>query len=320
MTKINQPATASNDAIFSKWNGKLNENLNLWFWVSFGLLFILCLIFFDPKVSIGGDDSEYINRAFLFIKKAKFPTFQGPLYPIVLGLIMAITGLKLILLKVFSIVFMLIHFWLFYQTFKKHLPSLIMVAILFILAINASMLYFASSTYTESFYLMVQSFFLFIFNKYFILDKEEKYSIKKDYKKFLLLGLSLFLIAITKNIGLTALIGSLLFFAIRLKWMAIVYTMVAFLVFQGSFILIKKYGYDVDVSQVSSQSSTLMMKHPYDTSQGKEDFSGYINRIVVNSKEYLSKHFTLIFGLNNQSKPKSSGFITIILYVILFGY
>jgi len=322
MTKLNQPEPNKNEqGILSSWNKKFEQNLDMWFWLFLGLFLILAFIFFDPKVSIGGDDSEYINRAFSFIKKGQFPTFQGPLYPVVLGIIISIAGLKLTMLKIASILFMLIHFRLFYLTFKKHLPSLLLVSLLFMLAINASMLYFASATYTESFFLMIQSLFLFVFEKYFISQKKEKYAIKEDYKKFLLLGLCVFLMAITKNIGLTAIIGVMLFFAIRLKWIAIGFTLAAFLLFFGAFSLVKKYGYNVDSVQMSSQGSTLMLKHPYDPSKGKEDFSGFVNRIVVNSQEYLSKHFTTIFGLNKESKPKSSGFITLLMYAILFsGY
>ena len=44
----------------------------------------------------------------------------------------------------------------------------------------------------ESFFLMVQSFFLFVFEKYFIRSLKLKYTLKEDFAKFLVLGLALF--------------------------------------------------------------------------------------------------------------------------------
>ena len=73
----------------------LSPHVKVWFWVSFSLLALLCLFFFDPKVSIGGDDSEYINRGYDLISKGKFPGFQGPLYPIMLGIVMSFSGINL---------------------------------------------------------------------------------------------------------------------------------------------------------------------------------------------------------------------------------
>ncbi len=318
MTKKAQTDAIKSTPIFQSLNERLGARLDLYFWICFGLLFLMALLFFDPKVSIGGDDSEYLNRAYQFIHNGKFPTFQGPLYPIVMGLTISVTGLNLVLIKFTSIIFMLVHFWLFFQTFRKHLTPVLMVGILFILSINASMLYFASSTFTESFFLMIQSLFLFSFEKCFISGWKEKYTLKEDYKRFLLLGFTLFLMAITKNIGLTAIIGTSLFFVVRLKWMALIYTIIVFILCQVLFIGIKTYVFEVKDRQVSSQGNTLMMKHPYDESIGKEDFGGYVDRVVINSKEYLSRHFTLIYGLNSEIKPGVSGFITLFIYVILF--
>jgi hypothetical protein len=61
---------------------------------------------FDIRVSLSGDDSEYILRAYNFIH-GEFPTFQGPLYPIVLSPFIALFGISLPLLKMLSALFLL---------------------------------------------------------------------------------------------------------------------------------------------------------------------------------------------------------------------
>lgn len=310
-------ANISQDNFLSKIDEFFAPHINIWFWTSFAVLLLLSLVFFDPKVSIGGDDSEYINRGFNFIKKGDFPGFQGPLYPIFLGLIIGVSGLNLVVLKAFSVIFMLVHFWLLFKVLKKYLPPSILVPVLLMLAVNASMLYYASSTYTESFFLMVQSFFLYVAEKYFIGNLKDSYNLKDDYGKFLAVGLAVFLMAITKNIGLTALIAMCLFFLLRKKWRATFYVVLAFAVFQLPFTAVKKYAFDANATQISNQGSAMLLKRHNDPSMGKEDFSGYINRIVVNSKEYLSKHFPLIYGLKSEANPQSSGFWTIIIYAIL---
>jgi hypothetical protein len=52
-------------------------------WVFMALTLLFSLLLYDPKISLSGDDSFYINRASEFIHSFKFPSFQGPLYPMV---------------------------------------------------------------------------------------------------------------------------------------------------------------------------------------------------------------------------------------------
>ena len=69
---------------------ELFDRLNNWFEkndkkVFYSFLFlstIFSFILFDAKVSDGGDDSSYIERAWSLLHENKFPYFQGPGYPI----------------------------------------------------------------------------------------------------------------------------------------------------------------------------------------------------------------------------------------------
>ena len=83
--------TAKNAGSISVSKSDLFEKLNAWFELNdkkifYSLLFLSTLfsfIMFDAKVSDGGDDSSYIERAWSLLNEGKFPYFQGPGYPII---------------------------------------------------------------------------------------------------------------------------------------------------------------------------------------------------------------------------------------------
>ena len=79
------------------------------------LAFIFGILFFNPNISIGGDDAGYIHRAFDFVDKNIFPTFQGPLYPLILSIFISIFGINLLVLKGLSLLFVICHIWIFWS-------------------------------------------------------------------------------------------------------------------------------------------------------------------------------------------------------------
>jgi hypothetical protein len=89
-----------------KINVFFDSKLNTVFLVSIILSILIFYNLFDIRVSLSGDDSEYILRAYNFIH-GEFPTFQGSLYPIVLSPFIALFGISLPLLKMLSALFLL---------------------------------------------------------------------------------------------------------------------------------------------------------------------------------------------------------------------
>ncbi|RLD70249.1 MAG: hypothetical protein DRJ10_20570, partial [Bacteroidetes bacterium] len=75
------------------------------------------------KVSVGGDDANYIIKAWDFLNEFKFPSFQGPAYPVFLSLFIWLFGINLPVLKFISALFLLGHFVAFYYAFKNRIPS-----------------------------------------------------------------------------------------------------------------------------------------------------------------------------------------------------
>ena len=125
-------ATVIEKSPISKMHGKsdLFDRINRWFErhekiIFYSLLFFSTLfsfLLFDAKVSDGGDDSSYIERAWSLLHEGKFPYYQGPGYPIFLSMIVKIFGLNVIALKMFSVVCQFGFVWFTYKAFVKRIP------------------------------------------------------------------------------------------------------------------------------------------------------------------------------------------------------
>ncbi len=288
-------------------------------WLSFALTFVFGLLLFEPKVSIGGDDSIYINRAFNFIDKGSFPLFQGPLYPMVIGVIISITGINLIVLKFFSLLCLLGHQWFTFRLFKNYLSPFSLFILMLLLSTSSAIIYYGSATYNEAFYLAIQSIFLYHFDKSFIRNSEESPAFKKDLKNILLSGFLLFLLSITKNIGLVAVIAVIIYFLFTKNWKIATLMIAAFVVFTISFNFVKSSVWEIKEAQISNQGSTLLLKNPYKPSDGNDDAYGFLMRLVDNSKSYLGYHFVNIFGMAKKDDFSESPFVAFIIYALFIS-
>lgn len=300
-------------------DGFLDQQLRWLIWVILGLTFLFSLFLFDSRVSLSGDDSFYIIKASDFIHSFKYPSFQGPLYPIVLSLLVAIFGISLVPLKVFSLFAIIGFMYLFIIAFRNRIPSTLLVITLLALSINSFLLYYASQTYSEAFYLFVQMIFVLIFFRSFI-DNHEPLALKQDLKRHMLLALSLLALTLTKNLGYSAVMAVAGYFLLRGQWKNLLYSIAAFgivmLVFQG----IKYMLWNDGALQVSSQGSGLLNKDYYNPQAGKENLAGFFTRIAVNSNLYLSKHFVSVIGFRKALPVMTvSSVVTTILYLLAVG-
>jgi hypothetical protein len=283
--------------------------------MSLVLTAVFGLLLFEPKVSIGGDDSMYINRAYNFIFKGSFPTFQGPLYPIFLGLIIYMTGTNLLLFKIVSMLCYLGHQWFTFQLFRNHFKPFALFVFFFLISTSAAMLFYSCSTYNEVFFLLLQSIFLYHFYRSFIND-EKGFDLKRDALNILISAFLALLLALTKNIGLVAVIGPFIYFLFVKNWKMSAAIAIAFLAFMLSFNFIKNTIWEVEGAQISGQLDALMLKVPYKPDSGKEDAFGFLVRLADNSKVYLGYHFRNIFGLAKDDKIAEHGFFAMIIYAI----
>jgi hypothetical protein len=271
---------------------------------------------FNFRVSEAGDDSAYIFRAFLLLKEFKFPSFQGPLYPIFMSFFIWIFGLNVTLLKSLSLVSIIFHLYFFYKAFKGRVSGFILVYVMIIISFNAFVLYYSSQTYSEAFYLCLQAVFFWFFFSAFV-SKPESGGIKNNWGTYLILGMLILFLGLTRSIGYGAFIAVLLFFAVTKKWKSMLFTTGAFVLEFGLFNFIKKIVFQTTASQFSSQLTRLMQVDPFDASKGSEDFVGFIARFVGNSNLYLSKHIYKFLGLRPEVL-QSNGFLTLIIYALFF--
>ncbi len=300
-------------------DGFFDKRLNWLIWVIMGITFLFGLLLFDTKVSLSGDDSFYIIRASDFIHSFVYPAFQGPLYPMVLSIFVAIFGINLVPLKVLSLISIMGFIYLFFVGFRSRIPSTLLVITLLAVSVNSFILYYASQTYNEAFYIFVQMLVIYVFFRSFI-DNEEPLAFKPEMKRHLVLALSLLALALTKNAGYSAVLAVGGYFLLRGQWKNLLYSLATFamvlLAFQG----IKYMLWSDQGLQFSTQGSNLMNKDYYNPQLGKEDLAGFYGRLIDNSQLYFSKHFVTIIGLRKLDPAMAvNGLVTIFVYLLALG-
>jgi len=299
---------------FDKMDQFFDSKGNLFFWISMFFTLLFSFLLFNFRVSEAGDDSAYIFRAFEFVKEFKYPSFQGPLYPIFLSIFVWIFGLNITLLKSLSLISIIFHLYFFYKAFKGRVSGLLLIYVMLIISFNAYILYYSSQTYSEAFYLFLQAFFFFYFFNAFV-SKEESPSIKDSWSSYLILGMLLLFLGLTRSIGYGAFIAVVLFFAISNRWKSLLYTSGVFVLEFGTFTIIKNFIFQSKASQFSGQLNRLMQVDPFDISKGNEDFFGFIDRFFGNSNLYISKHLYKFIGFRPEVLDTKT-ILTILVYIL----
>ncbi|MEZ5001655.1 MAG: hypothetical protein R2730_01355 [Chitinophagales bacterium] len=303
---------------FERLNQFLSKRSIVFIAISVLLCLLVSLLLFDLKVSIGGDDSSYISRAYNFIHKGQFPTFQGPIYPILLSIPIALFGIKITLLKLLSLVFILIHLILFNKALEKIVPPIVRIITIFLIAINGYIAFFASSTYNEAFFLMLQSiFFLYFVNHFVVAEDHDQDNIAIG--SMVMLGFIMFIMAQTRFISIGAVAAVMIYFLIYKQWKRAGLSTGIFAVFYVGFSLITKFVIKAKGAGMSSQMETLLLKHPYKPEEGTEDVMGFFMRIVDNSNLYLGRTFLVESGFRPITGATLNGSLTLLVYAILIG-
>lgn len=308
------------------------DQMELWFEKHHQELFFILLFFstlfsfllFDSKVSPGGDDSSYIERAWLFLHEGRFPYFQGPAYPVFLSLFVKMFGLNVIALKFFSVLCQLGFVWVTYLTFRKRIPYTVLFALLSFISFNNFIQYYASQTFTETFFLFVQSICLYIVFKIIdTIDKEASWieSFKQNYLKWIFFGLLFTLLSISKSIAIVTIVGVIIYFVLNKNFKQAVYALVAFALIRFVYTLITKALFGPNDTD---QLEMMLRIDLYKPAMGHEDFGGMITRFFNNFNTYISLHMYRILNLRSfkydASKiiPALSYITTIILAIISF--
>lgn len=300
------------DGFLKKWEDKLSKSqIDIWIITALAALFSFLL--YDFKVSEGGDDSAYISRAYDLLTVGKFPSFQGPIYPILLAAIIGLFGLKLQLLKLSSTLFMVLFFHIGYKFLKGRIPTIALFPAFALAAISPMLMYFSSQTYSEAFFLVLQMLFISVFFKTYI-DNEASSSWKMHFMAAFLI----WILGSTRTVGYAALPAAWLFLAIDKRWLDLgkisAWFAAVFVGMQG----LKTAIFGGEFLQFGSQGGTLLLKDPYTPTNGNEGIAGFVSRFARNSELYLSKHYMKFLGLKEAANNETSSTITIVL-VLLFA-
>ena len=271
------------------------KHMTFFLWLSLSLGAIISFLMFDCKVSLSGDDCDYIINAQNFIKHFTYPGGRGALYPIVISPFL-IGGLNLILLKSLSAIFILLSMWLMYKSFHGKIPSPVLMPALLISNLCPYIFFYASYTYSEPFFMLTQAIFIYLFSKYFV-NNEQSISpeIKRDWKKFVFIGLCFLAMGLTRTIGFAVMGAVILYFGFQKQWKNLLYSFLSAGIILVMFNVLK--GIIWPESGAAYDISNYLAKNFYNIEQGMEDFPGFVDRLVVNSHIYLAGFFYRFLGL-----------------------
>ena len=299
------------ESVLGKVDAFIEKRESVLFWIIFAITALVSIILFDSKISTGGDDAAYIIRANEFVKNFVFPTFQGPLYPIVLAPIVLIFGLSLVPLKLFSLVCMLGFIYMSYRTFKGKIPAILLFSGLLLISVNSHVLYFASQTYNEAFFMFVQSVVFCFFVRFFIVEEEQALKLVKLIKRHLWVAFIVLFAFLTRTIGFSLVIGICGYFLLYKRWKDLLLFIGSFLVLFILYSVVKSLiwsGSSFDATQLNG----LLQKDYYRPELGNEDLKGMFVRFWENSVIYLSGFVFNMLGLG----VRYSKALTILIYVI----
>jgi hypothetical protein len=205
-SKSTHSGSLNNKTLFDKIDSWGENNNNKLLFIFLGLSLFFSFILFNARISEAHDDALYLEGGWRYVHEFPnyFYTQNAPLYVLFLGLLTKIFGFKLLLFKLFNVVFNFFAVYFFYKTFYKRIPFVVFIPVMIFVSCNHLIQYYASMTFTEAFYLFLQSLFFFWFFKLYDALKLEPNAIK-HYKLWLVLGLFTFLIATCKSVAIVEL-------------------------------------------------------------------------------------------------------------------
>ena len=318
-TTAKQPnsSRASNDkTVFDKFENwaEINNKKILLGFLCLSLLFSVLL--FNARISEAHDDALYLEGGWRYVHEFPnyFYTQNAPLYVMFLGLMTKIFGFKLLLFKLINVVFNFFAVYFFYKAFYKRIPFFVLIPVMVFVSCNHLIQYYASMTFTEAFYLFLQSlFFYFFFKLYDSLQKEVNGM--KHLKQFALVGLFAFLIAACKSVAIVGVPALILFFLLEKQWKNASLALGSYLIFKIPYEIIVKLIWGSQ-NQFAGQSKILLLKDPYDRAAGNDDVAGFIGRFFDNSNLYLSKRFFQLLGFRDENSTDVYSLLTFIVVAV----
>ncbi|MCX6122919.1 MAG: glycosyltransferase family 39 protein [Ignavibacteriales bacterium] len=300
------------------------DRLNRWFeknnyrWLV-GMLaigLIASILSFDIKPSVDGDDTSYVLSAMRIVHSGQLPLgFRTPGYPIVLSLFIWMFGVNLVMLKATSLLFFLCIIVSLFYVFRNRLQPILLSSLLLLVAINPFMLKYSHQTFSEILFTL-----LLVWAIHFILLANER----KATKYVLIAGIITMACFYVRTAGATIAGVALLFFAYQRHWKQLV----VYLILCAALYSPMKIYELTSGSSAFGQASVLMLKNPYNTTEGSETVSGFIDRFINNIFNHANYQLPSTLGIpmpqelsvaNGQFIPNASAFFGILVSIILLA-
>lgn len=314
-----QPDLESSSFSLEAWLKSKSDHL---FWYVFGLSVVLTFGLFEMKIGLVNDDALYIEGGVKYARDffGYFFTANAPLYPMILGLFIAVFGSNLLVLKLLSTFFFFISLYWVYKAFRGRIPYLVIFGSLVITATNAMFVMHASLTYTECFYAGIQALFLWIFLK--LTDQVEDGKFVQHWKIWLIYGMAVLVMYMSRNVAVAVFFAVLAFFLIRKQWVNAVLSVIipAVLVLLWEFA--KRLIWGDEVNQFGSQSKIMMRKelfNPADPNNTPATFWDFVVRFWENTEIYFSARFWELLGFRNENSKPDTALTLFTLMLMLPG-
>ena len=289
--------------------------------LTMALATLMSIVMFDAKVSLSGDDCDYILAADAFWHHFVFPGHHGSLYPIVLSPFVGLFGYRLVLLKFLSVLFTVGAFGFLYKAFERRIPSAVLIPSMLLAAICSYIFFYAGYTYSEPLFMLLQSIYFYFFSRYFWVEGgTPSYTLRKDWKKYLTLGALTLAMGLTREIGFCVIGVVILYFAIKGRWKDLLYTVGAALLMLAAFYLVKAILWPN--VEAGHSFTNLMAKDYYNPNAGMEDTAGLLSRFWDNSRVYLSAFLCQMMGVMPETPSNrfdADAGRTVVIYVVFFA-
>ncbi len=300
----------------------LKKHSDTLLYVFTGLAFLMSMIFFNPDVSVGGDDSTYLENAYKFASGIAFPDWHGPFYPIFLSFFYVIFGFKIIMFKMISVLFFTFSVFFTYKIFAKKANTFTAVSLSLISVFSMMLLNYASTTYSEPMFMFMQSLLLYLYFEFS--EKEESWRESLEYTKKIILAYSslavlAYLTFQVRSVAVALVPGIFILLLIEKKKKPAIVFFSATAVFHLLVSLYRKIVWNKASVSFMEQLDANFLVNPYKPQYGYETLGGFFKRFYDNCALYLSKHLMKLFGFMDYDARKYSYTLAVIIIIIFLA-
>ena len=288
-------------------------------WVLTALTGVMTLVMFNARLSQSGDDSAYICRALDFLHEGRYPSFQGPLYPLFLSVAIALKGsVNVLQLKLTSAVLIVLCQVVFYRSLRGRVEPWLLLSSMLLMSVNSWFVEFGGQTFSEALFMVLEWVFVGLALR---LEETEVSSRRRLVVLSSLTGLSVVLCALTRTVGFGLALSAVAYLLLRGRKVHALSVLAAVGLWWGAWMGVRALAWG-DKASSGGQMQTLLQVDPYAADEGLETPSGYVGRFLTNSDLYLSKHIVKMLGFRDPESRSTTPLVAVALYALFLwgGY